>query len=60
MNINEIILSCRHRQAQKKGTASILQDLVEEDYGKPPHVVLIDQLFSFIGSSPEKAVSSTR
>jgi len=35
------------------------QSLSEEDEReKPAHVLLLDQLFSFIGSNPEKAVSS--
>ena len=52
----------RWRQGEKfRRTASILQDLVEDGDGdKPPHVSLIDQLFSFIGSDPEKAVSSSQ
>ena len=55
MNLN---LSYRKRQAQRKGPASILQDLVEDEaHDRPPHVILLDQLFSFIGSNPEKAVS---
>ncbi|WAR02868.1 HECD4-like protein [Mya arenaria] len=50
----------RRRPKQKAGPMSLLQDLVEENDGKglPPHVILIGQLFSFIGSDPEKAVSS--
>ena len=37
---------------------SILQDLIEDDGDdKPPYITLIDQLFAFIGSDPEKAVS---
>ncbi len=49
----------RKRQAARKGPASILQDLVEEENNdRPPHVILIEQLFTFIGSNPEKAVSS--
>ncbi|CAG5121382.1 unnamed protein product, partial [Candidula unifasciata] len=47
----------RHGDKQKF-TASILQDLVDDgDQDKPPHIVVIDQLFAFIGSDPEKAVS---
>lgn len=39
---------------------SILQDLIEDESDdKPPYITLIDQLFSFIGSDPEKAVSNT-
>ena len=50
----------RRRPGQKLGPTSILQGLVEdnEEKGKPPHVILIGQLFSFIGSEPQKAVSS--
>lgn len=52
------VIFFRRRQARKKAVVSILQDLVEEDQvDKPPHIVLIDQLFNFIGSNPEKAVS---
>jgi len=41
----------------KGGAMSLLADLVEEEgRGLPPHVSLIAQLFSFIGSDPEKAV----
>lgn len=47
----------RHGDKQKFST-SILQDLVDDgDEDKPPHVIVIDQLFAFIGSNPEKAVS---
>ncbi len=51
----------RKRQAARKGPASILQDLVEEENNdRPPHVILIEQLFTFIGSNPEKAVSTKK
>lgn len=57
-SIIEIMKLQRRRQARKKAVVSILQDLVEEDQvDKPPHIVLIDQLFNFIGSNPEKAIS---
>lgn len=45
-------------------TAALLSDLVDDgddgdgERDRPPHVVVIDQLFAFIGSDPEKAVSS--
>ena len=43
---------------EKRKPMSILQDLIEDDGDdKPPYITLIDQLFSFIGSDPEKAVS---
>ena len=53
-----VLFLCRKRQAQK-GLGSILHDLVESENerDKPPHVILIDQLISFIGSNPQKAVS---
>ena len=45
----------------RRSASSILQDLVVEDKegrgDKPQHVLLIEQLFSFIGSEPERAVS---
>ncbi|KAK3084084.1 hypothetical protein FSP39_007865 [Pinctada imbricata] len=48
-----------HRRKQKRGASSVLQDLVEEENKDlPPHVTLIEQLFLFIGSEPEKAISS--
>jgi hypothetical protein len=45
--------------SEKRKTLSILQDLTE-DHGddKPPYITLIDQLFAFMGSDPEKAVST--
>ena len=47
----------RKRQAYKKVPALILEGMLEgEERDKPPHVVLIHQLFAFIGSNPEKAV----
>ena len=52
-----LTVCCRKRQAQKKGPTSILQNLVEQEEGQAPQVVLLHQLFSFIGSSPERAVS---
>ena len=55
-----VILSscCRYRLTEKRKTMSILQDLIEDDGDdKPPYITLIDQLFAFIGSDPEKAVS---
>ncbi|XP_013380029.1 probable E3 ubiquitin-protein ligase HECTD4 isoform X2 [Lingula anatina] len=56
-SVIEIVKLQRKRHAHKK-TASILQDLVEDDSkDKPPYVVLIDLLFSFMGSNPEQAVS---
>ncbi|OWF52164.1 E3 ubiquitin-protein ligase HECTD4 [Mizuhopecten yessoensis] len=49
----------RKRHGKRKGPASVLQELAEDDNKDvPPHVVLVDQLFSFIGSDPEKAISS--
>ena len=43
---------------EKRKPMSILQDLIEDDGDdKPPYITLIDQLFAFIGSDPEKAVS---
>ena len=50
----------RRRPGQKLGPTSVLQGLIEdnEEKGKPPHVILIGQLFSFIGSEPQKAVST--
>jgi len=50
---------CRRQPKHKPGPMTILQDLVEdqEEKGLAPHVSLIGQLFSFIGSDPEKAVS---
>ncbi|XP_053376531.1 probable E3 ubiquitin-protein ligase HECTD4 [Mercenaria mercenaria] len=50
----------KRRPKHKQGPMSILQDLIEDhdEKGQSPHVVLIGQLFSFIGSNPEKAISS--
>ncbi|KAK6968629.1 E3 ubiquitin-protein ligase HECTD4 [Biomphalaria glabrata] len=49
----------RWKHGDKGGyVGSILQDLVDDgDEDKPPHVIVIDQLFAFIGNDPEKAVS---
>lgn len=47
----------RRRQAHRKGPQSILQNLVEQQEAKAPQVALLHQLFAFIGSSPERAVS---
>ncbi|KAK3804042.1 hypothetical protein RRG08_062412 [Elysia crispata] len=47
-------------------TAALLSDLLDDgddgdgERDRPPHVVVIDQLFAFIGSDPEKAVSSQK
>jgi len=57
LKISLYFLLIRGRYAQKTGPTSILQDLVEEVGDRPPHAILIDQLFSFIGSNPENAVS---
>lgn len=47
----------RKRKTHRRTPSSVLQDLVEgEGRDKPPHTILIEQLFSFIGSNPEKAV----
>lgn len=38
---------------------AVLQDLAgseEDDRDQPAHVLLLDQLFNFVGSNPEKAV----
>lgn len=49
----------RKRKSHRRTPSSVLQDLVDgEGRDKPPHTILIDQLFSFIGNSPEKAVST--
>ncbi|KAL3856755.1 hypothetical protein ACJMK2_011476 [Sinanodonta woodiana] len=61
--IIDLIKMHRRRQSQRLGPNSILQDLVEdEELGshehRPPHVALLSQLFQFIGSDPEKAISS--
>ena len=51
------LYSLRKRQAHRKVPALILEGMLEgEERDKPPHVVLIHQLFAFIGSNPEKAV----
>lgn len=59
--IQLVILFCflfqRKRKTHRRTPSSVLQDLVEgEGRDKPPHIILIEQLFSFIGSNPEKAV----
>nr|KAG5713128.1 hypothetical protein BaRGS_007655 [Batillaria attramentaria] len=42
---------------EKRKTMSILQDLLEDESDdKPAYITLIDQLFAFIGSDPEKAL----
>jgi hypothetical protein len=46
----------RKRQVHRK-QASILQNLVEQTDVQDPQVSLLHQLFAFIGSSPERAVS---
>ncbi|GFO01128.1 HECT domain-containing e3 ubiquitin protein ligase 4 [Plakobranchus ocellatus] len=60
----------KHRHTRGGGdkmrwnSAALLSDIVDGrdetdgDQDRPPHVVVIDQLFAFIGSDPEKAVSS--
>ncbi|XP_055958013.1 probable E3 ubiquitin-protein ligase HECTD4 [Patella vulgata] len=54
----EVMRLQRRRQLCKRDVGSILQDLVDEDgRDMPPHVALVDQLFSFIGSAPETSVS---
>ncbi|ESO97623.1 hypothetical protein LOTGIDRAFT_228255 [Lottia gigantea] len=54
----EVMRLQRRRQLNKRDVGSILQDLVDEDgRDMPPHVALVDQLFSFIGSAPETSVS---
>ncbi|XP_059171920.1 probable E3 ubiquitin-protein ligase HECTD4 isoform X2 [Physella acuta] len=49
----------RRRHGDKgRHPSSILQDFVDDgEEDKPPHVIVIDQLFAFIGTDPEKAVS---
>ncbi|XP_052243277.1 probable E3 ubiquitin-protein ligase HECTD4 isoform X2 [Dreissena polymorpha] len=48
----------RRRPKQKPDPMTILQDLVDDqEVGLSPHAILIGQLFQFIGSAPEKAVS---
>lgn len=52
-----LFLVQRKRKTHRRTPSSVLQDLVEgEGRDKPPHIILIEQLFSFIGSNPEKAV----
>ena len=47
------------RRWHRLGAMSLLQGLVDEGIhsNRPPHMPLLDQLFAFIGSAPEKAVS---
>lgn len=47
----------RHSMKRDRGVAMHRTASEEDDREKPTHVLLIDQLFSFIGSNPEKAVS---
>ncbi|KAK7087914.1 probable E3 ubiquitin-protein ligase HECTD4 isoform X2 [Littorina saxatilis] len=57
-SLAEVVRMQRYRLTEKRKTMSILQDLIEDDGDdKPPYITLIDQLFAFIGSDPEKAVS---
>ncbi|XP_055995500.1 probable E3 ubiquitin-protein ligase HECTD4 isoform X2 [Ostrea edulis] len=57
-SVLEINIKQRKRKSHRRTPSSVLQDLVDgEGRDKPPHTILIDQLFSFIGSSPEKAIS---
>ena len=50
-------VTCVFRRRHKRGPVSILQGLVDDEVAsRAPHIVLIDQLFAFIGSNPEKAV----
>ena len=53
----------RRRQGEKiRRSTSFLQDLMMDECArdKPQHVQLIDQLFSFIGGEPERAVSCSQ
>ncbi|XP_062590799.1 probable E3 ubiquitin-protein ligase HECTD4 isoform X2 [Saccostrea cucullata] len=57
-SILDITVKQRKRKTHRRTPSSVLQDLVDgEGRDKPPHTILIDQLFSFIGSNPEKAIS---
>ena len=57
VRLNLIVVDFRKRQAHRKVPTILLQDLVtDEGRDRPPHVILLDQLFTFIGSNPEKAV----
>ncbi|XP_025090246.1 probable E3 ubiquitin-protein ligase HECTD4 isoform X2 [Pomacea canaliculata] len=57
-SLAEVVRLQRWRLTERRKTMSILQDLIEDESDdKPPYITLIDQLFSFIGSDPEKAVS---
>ena len=44
-----------HRRGPSYGNQDIVEEAVKD---KPPHILLVEQLFSFIGSEPEKAVST--
>ncbi|KAK7506010.1 hypothetical protein BaRGS_00002732 [Batillaria attramentaria] len=57
-SLAEVVRLQRWRLTEKRKTMSILQDLLEDESDdKPAYITLIDQLFAFIGSDPEKAVS---
>ncbi|KAL8604631.1 hypothetical protein ACOMHN_013411 [Nucella lapillus] len=57
-SLAEVVSLLRYRLTEKRKTMSVLQDLIEDEGDdKPPYITLIDQLFAFIGSDPEKAVS---
>ncbi|XP_014675681.1 PREDICTED: LOW QUALITY PROTEIN: probable E3 ubiquitin-protein ligase HECTD4 [Priapulus caudatus] len=48
------------RKRQRKGPVAVLQDLAGSEEGEkdqPAHALLLDQLFSFVGSNPERAVA---